>query len=535
MGGLAAAMNTPYRTTITIGFIIALVSLPLLGVVYGLLNPPPALFAMKQQTIWEVISSTGTPRLFLRSVSLGLLVSILALLLGTLLAWLEQRCQYPGRKWLSLGCLMPLAVPSYLAAAVLRHSCSPGGSIGDVFNLPSFTGFFPATVSLVIITTPLVQLVVGAALAKSSASEEEAARCLGARGWRLFKTVWLPRLRPAWAMSLLLVILYAISDFGAVAVLDCPVLSWRLYQAMDLMQTRETAVFGVTLLLTTIPIVIAARYIQGSHRHKTVANPRPAARLPLAKWQSALAISIQIGVIGFGILIPFFTLLGWTISGINNNTEFASLHKPILHSLSIASLGTITVLACSLLPAWTAARARKGSGIIDHSVYMTGALPGILLGGGLLLAALGLSRQFPDSGMYAWLQGSGILLMLGYAIRFIPESFAPLKTALLHIDPRHDEAARTLGSSFGKRLRHIHIPAMTPGIAAASVLVFVAILKELPITLLLGGAMGLTPLSYRVWERYEEAFLPDAGLAGLVLLSLALAAALLTLRFRRHV
>jgi len=517
--------------------VVGLVLLPLLGITYGLAVPPTPIFGIEPLPLGELLARSGVFALLLRSLLLGATVSVVALTLGTWLAWLEQRTDYPGRRILGIAALLPLAVPSYLVAAVLRDQLSPGGWIGGALGLPSFRGMLPAMITLSVITTPLVQMVVGAALARSSAAEEEVARTMGARGWRLFKTVWLPRLRPAWAMSLLLVALYVISDFGAVAVLDCPVLTWRLYQAMDLLDTREAALLGTALLVATVPLVVGARFLQGSSelaRH--VANPRPAVRRALGRGWWAPSYLAHAGMVVLGVVLPLITLSGWVWDGIRYDQGLAPILTPVRHSLLAAGSGTLVVLTLALVPAWAAARRRsRGARLIDHGVYLTGALPGILLGGGLILAALALSRMLDWQWLYPWLQGSGVLLMLGYAARFLPEAFAPLKTAVLHLDPRQVETARCLGAGRLRRLRVVHLRALAPGGAAAAVLVFVAILKELPITLLLGGAMGLTPLSYRMWERYEEAFMADAGVAGLLLLAFALAVGVISLRFRRHV
>ena len=83
-------------------------------------------------------------------------------------------------------------------------------------------------------------------------------------------------------------------------------------------------------------------------------------------------------------------------------------------------------------------------------------------------------------------------------------------------------------------MRTVVVPAVTPGIAVALVIGFNAIVKELPVTLLLGGATGLKTLSFRVWDRYAESLWHDAGLAGLILVGLALASAWATHQWRRH-
>ncbi|MFT4976034.1 MAG: ABC-type Fe3+ transport system permease subunit [Myxococcota bacterium] len=106
---------------------------------------------------------------------------------------------------------------------------------------------------------------------------------------------------------------------------------------------------------------------------------------------------------------------------------------------------------------------------------------------------------------------------------------------MLQLDPRQEESARVLGASRARWLAQIALPALAPGVAATGLLLFLAILKELPVTLLLGGAVGLRTLAFRVWDRYNEALWHDAGLAGLILFSMSLAVVVTTLRWRRHV
>jgi iron(III) transport system permease protein len=130
---------------------------------------------------------------------------------------------------------------------------------------------------------------------------------------------------------------------------------------------------------------------------------------------------------------------------------------------------------------------------------------------------------------------SGLLLGMGYAARFVAEVFAPLKTTMLQVDPRVMESARMLGATPAKVTRQVVLPAIAPGIAVATLLGFLAVAKELPVTLLLGGATGLSTLSFRIWDRYAESLWHDAGLAALTLCLVALAGVIGTLRWRRHV
>ncbi len=515
-----------------------LVLLPLGGLIAGALHPPPTPFHTGPATFAALIQRSGVWRLFASTLGLGAVVSLAALPSGTWLAWVEQRARYPGVRALGILTLLPLALPSYLVASTIRDTVGPGGLVGRSLGLGVFRGFWPAALVLTVITIPYVQLLVSAALARMSAAEEEAARSLGASGWRTFRTVVLPRLRPTLAFSLLLTALYVISDFGAVAVLDCQVLTWRLYQAADHQQLGQAVVLGFAVLGATVPLLVGARLIHGVlPGASTVSNPRPPARRTLTPAALALAYLMQAAVIGLGVALPILTLLVWVRDGIRYDETFASLWVPLRDTAAAAGVGALFTVALALLPAWIGARrGPRLSWAIEQGTYLTSALPGVLLAFGLMLAALFVSRGLGrGSGVYQTLTGSGVLLLLGYAMRFLAEAYASLKTAVLHLDPRQEASARTLGVSRGKWLRRIALPAVAPGTAAAFVLVLLALIKELPVTLLLGGAMGLRTLSFRVYDRYQEAFLHDAGLAGLLMVAVACSVVAISLRWRQYV
>lgn len=514
----------------------SLMLLPLLGLMLGLINPPhnpmvPAasmLELFQQNNIWGLLANTLT---------LGFSVAIVAVVLGTLFAYLAMRTEYKGARWFALLGLLPLAMPSYILAAALRDILSPYGFLGQLFQLPLFTGFFPAFITLVIITTPYVQLLVSAALLRLSAGEEEAARTLGAGRWQIFRMIILPHCRPSIAFAFLITILYVISEFGAVSVLNYPVLTWRLYQALDHQQLAQAILLGVNLLALGVPLLLFSRLLHGEIPLITqLANPRQMQKIPLSSTQSIFAYTAHATVIGIGLILPIIVLGAWTWSGIVQQLTFAPIYQAVWDSLWLASLSAIVMILLSLAPAWIVVRNPKGIGyLIEQMIYFSNALPGILLAFGLMLVALFLARFLNNQHLYADLLGSGLLLILGYTLCFLSQAYASVKSAMLRLDPRQYDSARILGASNTRYFLQIALPTLKPGLAIAFVLIFLAVLKELPVTLLLGGAMGVRPLSFRVFDRYQEAFLHDTGFAGLVLLLLSFTMMALILRWRKHV
>jgi iron(III) transport system permease protein len=221
----------------TVILILGLISLPILGLLSGILNPPDSPFHPHSINLQHVLMQKEVWRLLFNTFSIALTTSLLALFIGSWFAWTEQRGIYWGQKTLSMLSLLPLAVPSYLLAGTLRVTFGK-----------SFTGFIPTVLVLTLITIPYVQLVVSATLTRLSRHEEEAARTLGQTPWQVFYSIVLPQLRPSLAFAWLLTQLYVISDFGAIAILDYPALTWRLYQAVSLQQLDYAIILGFFLL-----------------------------------------------------------------------------------------------------------------------------------------------------------------------------------------------------------------------------------------------------------------------------------------------
>jgi len=511
-----------------------LVVVPALGLLVHAVDPPADPFGGAPPSLATLLMAPGTAGLVLRTLALAAGVSAGSVVLGTLLAWSEHRLDLPGARWLGMLTLLPLALPSYIVAGTVRSAMGRGGWLGSALGLDGFTGLPAAVLVLTVATTPYVQLVVGAALTRIGASTEEAARTLGASPWRAFRHGTLPALRPALAYGALISLLYAASDFGAVAVLDAPVLTWRLFEAVTHQDLARATLYALLLLAVVAPLYTGGRWLRGRDEGRGASNPRPPDRRRPGLLL-AVAVGLAMGVVlGVGLVLPVGAQLAWVWDGIQRNLTFAPILEPVLHSVGVASVAAVLTVLLALAPAWGAGHERsvwRTAG--EQLAYLPSAVPGVLVAFGLLLAGLGLTRGLGHPEHYAPLLASGVLLMAGLALRFVAEAFGPVRAAALRVDPRLWDAARMLGAPRGRYLRSVVLPGLSPGVASAAVVVFVAVVKELPVTLVLGSATGLRPLPYRVWDRYSEALWHDAGLAGLLLVAVALVGMVLVSR-RRH-
>lgn len=514
--------------------------MPLVGL-WLALYPPPDVLARYQAlglphgvadlsaAWWE-----GTWPLLGSTLSLAAVVSAGAGLLGGSLAWIEHRIRIPGGRALSLLALLPLATPSYIVAASVQRGFGPGGWVGDMLGITDAPRGWPiAALVLVVVCAPYVHLLVGAALGRMSAAEEEAARQLGAGPWRRFRHLVLPQLRPTLAFSLLIVALYAVSDFGAVSVLDAPVLTWRIYQAQASLQIPQAVLAGFGVMGIVAPLLVLARLIHGRTglAGPSVPNPRPPTPAAPGPLGVALCWALHLPVVGLGVVLPLVEMISWLSAG----RPEAELLSPLAGTAALALAGAALTLALAFATGWVAARSpgRRTAALLDNSIFWVSALPGILVAFGLSMAAVWLPERLGQPPMRDALRHAGVLVMVGYIMRYLAEAHGGLKAAVLRLDPRLDESARALGANAPRRFWRVSLPLLGPAAMAGFLLVFLALIKELPVTLLV-APLGIRTLAYRVWERYTEGFLPDAAAAGLTLLALAMAAQLLTLRWRRH-
>ena len=124
------------------------------------------------------------------------------------------------------------------------------------------------------------------------------------------------------------------------------------------------------------------------------------------------------------------------------------------------------------------------------------------------------------------------MLVFAYTVRFMPEALGATRNAFLQVNPRTEEAARTLGAGPIRTFARITVPQIVPGVSAGMVLVFLTAMKELPITILL-SPIGFDTLATEIWNSTSEAFFTRAAPPSLILLAISGAAVMLMLRRER--
>jgi iron(III) transport system permease protein len=465
---------------------------------------------------WAALLRPSTLRLLGGSAALAAGSALLSCALALPLAWLTVCSDLPLRRvWAALA-MLPLVIPTYIAAFGIVAVLGPRGMLQQLLaplgveRLPSIYGFWGALAAITLCSYPYVLLAARAALLRCDPALEESARTLGDGPLRVFWRVQLPQLRPGVAAGGLLVALYALSDFGAVSLLQFNSFARAIYTQYRASFSREgAALLALLLVLLTVAVLLVESRVRGAGHtaRSTAACARPRRPVRLGRWRWP-ALAFCAVVCGLALGVPLLALCYWLARGLSNGQALGPVWAEAGHTLLAAGPAAALAVAAALPLALLAARhASLLSRLLERCAYLGYALPGIVVA--LALVFFGAT--------YAPLLYQTLpMLQMAYLVRFLPQAVGGLRAGLGQINPHWEEAGRALGGSPARVTATITGPLLAPAALASVTTVFLSTMKELPATLLLGPT-GFGTLATGVWGAVAEAFFARAAAPALFL------------------
>lgn len=456
----------------------------------------------------ELVQIVFRPRnfwLLLNTLKLVGLVLALNTLLALPLAWLVTRTDLRPRGLVTFLATLPLAVPGYVMAYALLGLSGYYGFARHWFgvSLPSLHGLWGATLALALYTFPYMFLNLRAAFLGMDPGLEETARSLGAPRGRIFRQVMLPQLWPALVAGWLIVGLYVISDFGAIALMRYEVFSFAIYtQYSGAFDRTYAAWLSLMLLALTALALWGQRAVTRNRRFARTGTGTARAAQPVAlgRWRW-LAWAFVALVVLASVGLPLAVLGHWMRLGLPD-MDWGQLGLSALRTAAVAGPVALLAIALALPVVLLSTRyPRPLAGLIDRAAYMGYATPALALA----LAFVMFTLQLAPALYQSW-----VVLVLACTINFLVLAFGPLRLALLQIGPRQEEAARALGAGPARAFGTIVLPRLRRPMVAGGLLVFIMVVKELPITLLLAPT-GYTTLAMNIFSRTNEGMLREAA------------------------
>ena len=517
------------------------VALPMLAVlaaiVHGATGADPAL--------WAHLTEYVLPRVVANTAVLVIGVVAIAVALGTSLAWLTAACDFPGRGFFSWALYLPMAMPAYVLAFVAVATLDYAGAVpmalrgwfGADLEVPPIRSTGGVIAVLGFASYPYVYLMARGAFLTHGARVLEAAQSLGYGPWSGLVRVAIPLARPWLAGGAALVAMETLADFGAVSVFNYDTFTTAIYKAWYGLFSVETALALALLLLGFVAIALAAEQLaRGRGRHTAAdSGTRAPVRLALPGARGWLAFAFAAAVFAAGFLLPGIALVRWAldVAPLDLDVRYVTY---ILRTLGLAGMAAVTCLSLAVVLGYANRLATGAAPRVAARVATLGyAIPGTVLAVGVVTVLGGLDGSFRSltGGEGLWLQGTVLALLLGYVARFLAVAYGPVQGGFARIRPALEEAARSLGLAPRAVLWRLHLPLLGAGVGTALLLVFVDVMKEMPITLMT-RPFGWDTLAVRVFEMTAEGEWQRAALPALaIVVAGLLPVALLTWRMER--
>ncbi|HEX4779690.1 MAG TPA: iron ABC transporter permease [Usitatibacter sp.] len=438
----------------------------------------------------------------LNSVLIASGMVVIAVPLGGLLAFIMERTDLPGKRWLE----PLLLVPSFVSPMVLSFGfVVAAGPVGfytvwaqDLFGVAPWGIYSVLAMTVIAGLThvPNVYIYATSALKNLGSDVEEAARVVGASPFRVAVSVSLPLIMPSLLFSAVLVFFLGFELFGLPLVLGDPegilVLSTYLYKLTNKLGTPSyhlMAAVAICIVAITFPLVlIQRRLLVGARKYATIKGKAGRMReLPLGPWMwiafavilvflfvtvvvplSGIALRAFVSSWGFGMKLSEV----WTLDGFREVWNEPTHKRAILNTVLIGTVGGALTVACYTAIGFATHRRNDGwSRFIDYLVLVPRAVPGLLAG----LAFLWVFLFFPP---LTPLRTTIFSMWLAYSVVWLAYGMRLISSSLMQVSPELEEAGRSVGASRGLISRSITLPLIRPGLIGSWLLVFMIFERE---------------------------------------------------------
>ncbi|MCV0395292.1 MAG: iron ABC transporter permease [Rhizobiaceae bacterium] len=494
---------------------------------------------------WPHLAENVLPRSLRDTLHLLVLTAAGTVSIGVVSAWLVVAFDFPFRRVFAWALVLPLAVPTYLAAyafgeffhftgpvqSLLREAA--GFQTSRDYWFPDIRSTTGAAIVLSAVLYPYVYLTTRIVFLLQGRGIADVARTLGAGPARVLVKVLLPVARPAIVAGLALVMMEAINDIGAAEYLGVRTLTLSVYSTWLNRGSLEGAAQIALVMLVLVAGLIAAeqwgRRTRRFHAHRATHLKARPPRVSLGGLRAALAVIALLLPVAAGFGIPLWVFGGYVAVRLEQFADPA-LHAAFATTVSIATLTALVTIAAALLLLYALRVTRSGLTALLVRIGSVGyALPGTILGLGLLfsLASLdnhvdALAREHFGVSTGLLFSGSITAVVLACSIRFLALAEGAIRSGIEKLPPHLDEAARSLGRAPYQAAAGVVLPLLGPAILSAGVLVFVDTAKELSATILL-RPFGFNTLATFVYENASRGVVEDGAAAALLIIVTALA------------
>ena len=503
-----------------------------------------------QRLLASELSWTMLIKPLINSLVIGVCVSVCAILLGSILAWLMVRSDLPFKKFFSLAVIIPYMIPSWCKSQAwlsmfktARLGGAPGFMASLGLDVPEWLAYGP--VAIIIVLTlhyyAYTYLLVSSALNSINSELEEMGEIQGAGKAMILRKITLPLVLPAILSAVILTFSKAIGTFGTINYLGSPVqyytLSSQLYMNINSRDTQTGFAMAILMIIiASIAVFVNQKLIGSRKSYATIGGKGGRSTLiGLGKVGRPVITAALFVFFAVGIIMPIvilvmesfmlkegiysldnFTLHYWIgesnpqimegLPGIFKNDEFInSLFNSLRLTLVNGVFGTIFGQLLGYITA--KGRGRLHGKLVEQLVFIPYLIPSVAFGG-IYLSMFSQPQQIFGVTLVPALYGTFALLTLVSVVKHLPFAARAGTSNMLQISGELEEAATIEGAGFFRRFVKIVFPLSKGGFISGFMLIFVSIMKELDLIILIMTPTTST-LPYLAF-RYQNGNSPQA-------------------------
>ena len=481
-------------------------------------------------SLWSHLFSTVLPRYISNTVLLMIGVGILSTLLGVSTAWVVTRYEFYGKVFFEWALLLPAAVPAYIIAYTYTDFLEYAGPLQKLLRgifgfdnasdywFPEIRSMGGAIFVMSFVLYPYIYMTTRASFLTVPISFYQTSLIYGRSS---FFSVALPLARPGIIAGLALVLMETISDFGTVEYFALETLTLGVFNVWLGMNSLSGASQISSVLFVFVIFLLTIEYLARRRQryHEKSSGQNMLESKSTSDLKKTICFLVCSTPILLGFVIPVSILLNFILSGFSI-INFVEIFYTSFFSITLAFTGAFFVMLTSviliIISNYKSNNFQKAIIFLASCGY---ALPGTILAVGMVIFLGWINSYFHMH--LSYVAGGFSILIFAYIVRFLAVGNASIRSGILKIHPNAMDASSTMGVSFYRGVKVIIMPLIFSNILIGGILVFVDILKELPITLLL-RPFNFETLATYVYQYASDELLQESSFAALIIVIVGL-------------
>lgn len=467
-------------------------------------------------------------------------VAVLTTLLGFSTAYLTSLFTFRFSRFFHYALILPFAIPTYIIAFIYGGMFNVAGTVTQFilhligknitevpfYDIMSIQG---AILVMSFVLYPYVYLICKSYLSFESASIIDAAKTFNLSSWQILIKVILPICRPAIIAGVTLAVMEAVSDFGVMDFFGVNTFVTGIFKTWYGMGSVDDAAKLASILMSFVFLLIVLERIQ--RRNKVFKSSgkdfKPIEKTKLTGFKAFIAILICFIPFFFGFLLPVTQLIYWfaiTYKEIIDDDFMQVLYQTLI--LAIVSATIITSMA--LLFVYNVRKNKdKTSSFLTQVVKLGYSIPGAVIAVGILSFFAIIDKYVIDIFTSSYIiSGTIIAVVFGYCVRFLAVGINNFEAGFTRIPQTYDDAAKVLDVDEKRTFFTIFAPLIKTSAFSAFIIIFIEVIKELPLTMIL-RPFNYDTLSIMALELTKQSQLAESAVPSMFILIIGMISVLL--------